>query len=105
MKSARTIIISLIFGIIGGGIVTATNNYINPYPKFYQFDVSKALQNESKTLLSQKLSNAQIKDAINRYMLLIQKRLNKYNKAGYVVIKGIFVNSDKVKDITNEVLR
>jgi len=105
LKAARAIIISLIFGIIGGGIVTAANNYINPYPKFYQFDVGKALRNESKTLLSKKLSNTQIKDAINKYMLSLEKRLNKYNKTGYVMIKGIFVDNHKVKDITSKILR
>lgn len=105
MKIARTIIISLAFGILGGIIAVAVNNYINPYPKFYQFNVSKALQDESKNLLSQKLSSTQMKKAINKYMLSLEKRLNKYNKTGYVVIKGIFVNNHNVKDITGEILR
>ncbi len=106
MKFYQNIFVSILFGLLGGIITVAANSYLNPTPHFYQFDMSKAVKIEIQHLLTTKgLSGKEITKEEKQYISNIYKHLSKFNKKGYVFVTGVFVGNNKVKDITNEILR
>jgi len=103
----KTIAVWLITFVIsiGGGLIGAKiyNTYFNKPVKFYQFDLVKAIKNESSGLYGVAKTPAEANQIFTAYLKKINKRLKKYSKNGIVFIKGAVV-AGNVKNITNKVI-
>ena len=97
-------IIALVISI-GGGFIGAKiyNVYFNHPPKFYQFDLVKAIKNENAVLLGSHTTPVVANQMFTFYLKKINKRLKKYSKNGIVFIKGAIVEGN-VPNITDKVV-
>ena len=101
---AATWIITLVISI-GGGFIGAKiyNVYFNKPPKFYQFDLVKAIKNENAVLYGSHTTPALANRMFTNYLKKIDKGLKKYSKNGIIFIKGAVV-AGNVKNITDNVI-